>query len=348
MKTGRILLTIILFGVIFASIVEAKLILADDDGAELVVPGVGSFEVNLLEDMTREIRFQSERGSSEKINSAKEHIEIRLICYETETGNLVFEREYGRRALYVWRAKGETVETVKLAHECEEPEIRDGTIYFGVIGDGYEHDESAFAPWGPRGKDAEYGQLAPYVHDGTGAYHWPAQLYYDPLNDEGGPVFEITATSTLVEWAEYPDTYSPDKMFDGRIATVWAEASDGDGVGEIITVEFPEVCHIETVVIFGGHGSSPELYYANNRIKKATLELSTGSTYDVVFEDDPMEILRGVKVGEDDVEWFKLTIDEVFPGAEYNDLCIAEISVDAPGGVDLGKEEGDWDGSLGK
>jgi hypothetical protein len=119
-------------------------------------------------------------------------------------------------------------------------------------------------------------------------------------------------------------------MFDGDIATVWADGTDGDGVGENITVEFPEARRVESVIIFGGYGGSDELYYANNRVKTATLELSSGSVFNVVFEDDPEGKILEVSVGEDNVDWFKLTINEVFPGKEYNDLCIAEISVDTP------------------
>ncbi|UCE28351.1 MAG: hypothetical protein JSW52_06305, partial [Candidatus Coatesbacteria bacterium] len=100
MKPGSALIVGLVL-ILFVNGSYARLILANDGGTEIVVPDVGRFEVQSLEDLSKEIRFFRDNGSSERIDKAKEHIAMRLVCYETENGDLVFEREYGRRALYV-------------------------------------------------------------------------------------------------------------------------------------------------------------------------------------------------------------------------------------------------------
>lgn len=112
-----------------------------------------------------------------------------------------------------------------------------------------------------------------------------------------------------------------------------------------------------TVKIYNGYGERPELFRANNRIKKATLRIyetaigvfqdsKIGSTIEkgpiiskelvLEFEDKPVMQSRiypfQLKMKMQNKEKFggfqlvgKFIIDEVYKGIKYNDTCISEL-----------------------
>jgi eukaryotic-like serine/threonine-protein kinase len=120
------------------------------------------------------------------------------------------------------------------------------------------------------------------------------------------------------------DEYNPGNTRDDRIETAWVEGATGAGVGEWVAFTFqPQT--IQFVEIYPGYGKSSELFYANNRLKRATLIFSDGTRASVqLFDQMRMQTVvlqKGVRASS-----LRLIIEEVYPGTKYEDTVIAEIN----------------------
>jgi len=75
---------------------------------------------------------------------------------------------------------------------------------------------------------------------------------------------------------------------------------------------------------------SPEVFAANNRLKRATLFFSNGEQIELNFADTrgiqriPLARAPGPGI---ETTFIKLVIEEVYAGSRYDDTCIAEIEV---------------------
>jgi hypothetical protein len=131
------------------------------------------------------------------------------------------------------------------------------------------------------------------------------------------------------------DRYSVRNLFDGDINTVWA--TDGNGIGAVIEIEFADV---QFIGILNGFVRSKELYYDNARVKKLKVEtgyhngqkLLLGEGFEYEFDDTPYEELdkdlpRSSAVQIRANSYVRLTILEVYPGRKYQDVCLSEIYV---------------------
>ena len=132
-------------------------------------------------------------------------------------------------------------------------------------------------------------------------------------------------------------TYHAWSVNDGLLSTPWSEGVAGAGVGEWILLEFPGTVEIHSIGVSVGYDRdpddklrSPEVFTNNNRLKRATLIFSNGERTTVDFADArgvqvrPLVRAPGPNIQTDSV---KLVIEEVYPGAVYDDTCIAEIEV---------------------
>ena len=120
------------------------------------------------------------------------------------------------------------------------------------------------------------------------------------------------------------DKYGPEFARDERYDTAWVEGATGSGVGEWIAFTFkPQT--IQTIEIYPGFGKSKELFEANHRVKRATLIFSDGTRASVeLFDEMRLQTVRlsaPVKTSS-----LRLIVEEVYPGAQYDDTAIAEIS----------------------
>ena len=157
----------------------------------------------------------------------------------------------------------------------------------------------------------------------------------------------IRASSQLGE------KYSPEKGNDGKVNTCWAEGKPGSGIGEwILFYQYELYLDFH---LYNGLWASKELYYANNRIKKA--EVTVYRVYgkkDGVFSEPcivsrkvveledkiwPTNFLRKYK-GINQEQWYKkykkfkhqffynfivIKILDVYRGTKYDDTCISEL-----------------------
>lgn len=118
--------------------------------------------------------------------------------------------------------------------------------------------------------------------------------------------------------------YDPGNTRDDRIETAWVEGAAGAGVGEWIAFTFqPQT--IQYIEIYPGYGKRSELFYANNRLKRATLIFSDGTRASVQLFDQ-MRLQTVVLQKAVRASSLRLIIEEVYPGTKYADTVIAEIN----------------------
>ena len=117
---------------------------------------------------------------------------------------------------------------------------------------------------------------------------------------------------------------------DGALETSWVEGVAGPGIGEWFMLTFPSAVEISHVDLDVGCDSDVEIFYANNRIKRATLIFSNGEQIDVTLPDfRGMQTIDLAYIFGPNIEtiFVKLVIQEVYPGSKYDDTCLAEIAV---------------------
>jgi hypothetical protein len=170
------------------------------------------------------------------------------------------------------------------------------------------------------------------------------QIQVERIKALSGPAAEArnlalfaTASASSVLPSDRWGTYHAWSANDGLLSTPWSEGVDGAGVGEWIMLEFPGTIEIQGIGVSVGYDRdaddklrSPEVFGNNNRLKRATLIFSNGERTTVDFADTrgvqvrPLVRAPGPNIQTDSV---KLVIEEVYPGAVYDDTCIAEIEV---------------------
>ena len=137
-------------------------------------------------------------------------------------------------------------------------------------------------------------------------------------------VFFSRAAATSQIYASALDYYA-DKAIDGAIKTSWQENVEGQGIGEALTLYFDRDTAISYIGIFAGSFESEEAYYANSRLKRAKIDFSQGESFEYDFDDVPtitlIELSQTVST-----RFVRITIEDVFPGYEWDDTAIAEVS----------------------
>ncbi len=124
--------------------------------------------------------------------------------------------------------------------------------------------------------------------------------------------------------SQQSDDFNPGNTRDDRVDTAWVEGAQSAGIGEWIAFTFqPQT--IQYVEIYPGYGKSSELFYANNRIKRATLIFSDGTRAAVQLFDQ-MRLQTVVLPKPVRASSLRLIIEEVYPGTKYEDTVISEIN----------------------
>lgn len=137
------------------------------------------------------------------------------------------------------------------------------------------------------------------------------------------PIMSAYASSTLQETGY---NHSPMNICDKDTASDWSEGAYGRGVGEWIELSFGAKVPVDAVVIYPGFWKTEKLFNENCRPASMELLFSDGSTVPVAFPDEmsPTTVLLSRTVN---TQWIRFTVNSVFSGSKYQDLCISEIQV---------------------
>jgi hypothetical protein len=138
------------------------------------------------------------------------------------------------------------------------------------------------------------------------------------------PVANMTATSELkLTGFEYPAFNAAD----GNPSTAWAEAAEGSGIGEKLTVTFPVSRHVSEVRVLPGYAKTEALFRKYNRPKVLDVEFSDGTKTTLSLADEPSLQRFPVSV---DAEWAKVTIADVYKGTTRDETYLSEIEFGTP------------------
>ncbi len=119
--------------------------------------------------------------------------------------------------------------------------------------------------------------------------------------------------------------YDPSMLFDGQNATAWVEDDEGSGIGQTITLYFDGERTVSGFDILNGYDKDEKTWTNNSRVKGATLELSTGESFQIELPDvrrsNRFAFSQPLKA-----EWLSITIDSVYRGQKFADTAISELA----------------------
>jgi hypothetical protein len=138
------------------------------------------------------------------------------------------------------------------------------------------------------------------------------------------PLADVKATSELkLTGFEYPAF----NAVDGDPSTAWAEAAEGSGVGETLTMTFPVKRGVSELRVLPGYAKTEALFRKYNRPKVLDVEFSDGSRTSLSLADEPT--LQRFPVSAQ-AEWAKVTITDVYKGTTRDETYLSEIEFGTP------------------
>ncbi len=170
-----------------------------------------------------------------------------------------------------------------------------------------------------------------YGHQPIGKYreNHPEHLYAEYIQRGGNwsmlhSNYTVKASSTLGPDGEI--RYDPENIRERWAENAWSEGAAGPGVGAWldITPEVPKpllAIHLRP----GYQKEKGNLFKANARPKSIRIELNGAHRYDVEIPDREEQIEIPVTGYIEPVRKIRLTFTEVYPGDQYQDLCITSL-----------------------
>ncbi len=133
----------------------------------------------------------------------------------------------------------------------------------------------------------------------------------------------LEVSSVLVQHGS-AELYAGFKAFDGDPVTCWVEGKSDAGVGESITARLETEITVDSFVVMNGF-SVPDLYQANNRIKKLGVT-ADNRTFSLPCKDSarPQRFNLSKPIT---FSVLTLTIEDVYRGSRWNDTCLAEVAL---------------------
>ncbi len=125
-------------------------------------------------------------------------------------------------------------------------------------------------------------------------------------------------------------TYHALSVIDGMLSQPWVEGVVGPGLGEWILLTFPGMIEVERIGFDVGYDRDDDIFFANNRLKKATIIFSNGEQVELTFSDARgVQMIPLVRAPGPPIQttFVKVVIEEVYPGSKYDDTCVGEIEV---------------------
>jgi hypothetical protein len=121
--------------------------------------------------------------------------------------------------------------------------------------------------------------------------------------------------------------FSRESMFDGDLATAWANSGDTNrnGVGEVIRVRFSSSVWVTEVVLANGHQADATTFTDRARLRRVTARVDGDVVVGLVFLDT--EGQQAVRFPEPLLTTaIRLEVEESFEGATSPDLAVSELS----------------------
>lgn len=172
-----------------------------------------------------------------------------------------------------------------------------------------------------------YGMFYENFSDGTwndGKFDAP---YTEPQQERQDIVSTVTASSYLPSGTT--DSYEPTNVLDGDLATAWAVEK---GTGETISFTFDDSYRIGGIVISVGYQKSDELYRANSR--PAEIRVIGDNGFEQLCSVQDLNGRQEVVFNQfANTRSLSVTIENIYEGSDYSDICISEIAFLVGSGV---------------
>ena len=139
-----------------------------------------------------------------------------------------------------------------------------------------------------------------------------------------------TASASSAFSSDRWGTYHAWSAVDGQLDSPWAEGASGPGIGEWIQLDFPGTIEVREVGLDVGYDRDDDIFYANNRIKRATFIFSNEEQVTLDFDDiRGMQMVPLARAPGPNIQttFVRVVIEEVYSGSRYDDTCLAEIEV---------------------
>ena len=135
-------------------------------------------------------------------------------------------------------------------------------------------------------------------------------------------VIAANASSTI---SQEGTSNSPILLFDGKDATNWQEGVDGYGISETISFSFDDFYKVKYIGFKLGNWKTDRYYVGNAKPKTMTLAFGDyvgPVTFTGERKVEWVEVNNAVKANS-----MRVSIDDVYPGTQWEDTCITEIMV---------------------
>ncbi|NJM37021.1 MAG: hypothetical protein HC845_03615 [Akkermansiaceae bacterium] len=135
--------------------------------------------------------------------------------------------------------------------------------------------------------------------------------------------YEVKASSTLA--SENGKSYQAENIKNMWVGASWSEGVPGPGISEWLELKPVAPKSLAAIEILPGYWESEELFKANARPKKVLIELNEEHRITVHFPDVMAAKEVPILDYKKPVKKIRLTFQEVWPGARFEDLCVSSV-----------------------
>jgi len=148
-------------------------------------------------------------------------------------------------------------------------------------------------------------------------------VFYDTSRSADIPVSGWSSSSVYP--ADADGNYEPGNLTDSVKDTMWCEGSQqGDGAGEWLEANLGGSYTVKSLSLINGNGGDMKYWMKANRVTKATLAFSDGSSQTVDIKNSFM--IQTVAISPVTTSSVRVTFGEISKGKEFNDLCLSELT----------------------
>lgn len=119
------------------------------------------------------------------------------------------------------------------------------------------------------------------------------------------------------------NTYGPEMLTTDNAA--WCVAAPA--IGQWVRDGYAEPVKIRRILITNGYAKSEDAFRNNGRVKRVAVETSDGIKMSFNLQDRrEFQEIRLPRVAR--ARWVQVTIEDIYPGARSNDVCLSEVGID--------------------
>lgn len=152
------------------------------------------------------------------------------------------------------------------------------------------------------------------------------------INQRGNIWIMSHANYQVVASSELPpadgQTYGAENVKSLWGQSTWSEGADGDGIGEWLELKPKVPKPLIAMSLFPGYFRTEELFLANARPKTMSVLLNGERRFTVGIADRHEAIRIPVVNYAKPVKTIRLTMEEVWPGSKYEDLCVSGVMLE--------------------